>query len=206
MINYKEVSISKIPVLDNTVINDCVFAIENKINPMPHRASDRLDDAIKVDFTARLDVPLSEAVNQLKDQKSCFFRVYLPPQSLLDWCSMNVPYINQKRVWLTHVGGGQVLIPHVDLTSDIKINLYLKDVTGFNQWHKPKKEYEHLVVNNKYEKDGQHLFSRLDIIDKIKLEKHKWYAFRSGIPHSVVDVEVDRMFIAMGCDDETFLS
>lgn len=206
MLNYKFLDTDFIPKLPNYIIDECIDIIIYQKNKMPHRATDRLDDAEKIDFTNRLDVPLPIAVSQMPDQKKCFFKVYLPPESLINWCKEFLPQINLKRIWLTHVGGGDMLIPHVDLTSDVKINLYLTDVSGNSQWYKPKKEFEHLLKNGHYNKDGQHLLSRLDVIDDVILEKHKWYAFRSGIPHGVVNIKNDRMFIALGSDDLRLLA
>lgn len=205
MKNYKEMSELVIKKLPISIINNCKEIIKSGQNKIPHRPSNRFNENLNNDFSNRLDVPLPIAVKQCDNLKPCFFRLHLPPQELKDWCATYAPFIQSNRIWLTHVGGGDFLVPHVDLDSNIKLNFYLDDVCGLNTWYKPKKEYEHLIKNEKYEKDGQHLFSRLDVIDEICLKKHTWYAFRSGIPHGVIKVTTDRMFVALGSDNEMFL-
>lgn len=149
-------------------------------------ASDAIIDAItNVEYNAEdsLGYPLTDAWEHFKDL--AHFDFLEVNDALNKWARANIDP-NVAHVSIQAMYGGTTITPHIDEMRTYALNYVV--VTGGNSrtcFYKPKAEYSHLRVY------PQTVFpiDRLELVDEIQIEPHRWHRLDTSTIHSVEDLD-----------------
>lgn len=146
---------------------------------------------LEIDWENSLGYPISEATKYFENL--AHFDFLEVNEDLNNWAreniSQDIAYVSIQSMY-----GGTTITPHIDEMRSFAYN-YVIDTGGESRtvFYKAKKEFSHLTAY------PQTIFpyDKLDIIEKISIEKNKWHKLNTSVIHSVENLDPNKKRISL---------